>query len=539
VISIAEGDEEQARNCACPGQFEGSLDARLSANSRLHWRNEDLIISLLLLITEIAPEPVSHRILQSSKKEVTMRLSYSYLNVEHIIWRSISQQTRMRKAMEQNQSITSKFDEANTRDTRTWAGAFLLFLPMIPIIATIICIATYLGLNLKAPAILTRIGWVDTVIPLLVGTVLTLVLWSILALLLRPLTAVDRASEKSYYALLDHLSTLNYYIDTKTIDTEEVMKNRESFCLALKEKSASWIVGNGYIELWDFMDSAEEALITVAPLEKVIADAVYDEMRLNDSKIVNSEEWVNKLRSAVYELDPNAVNYLKPAVGTQSLVTKAQTQQQTPANNQGGNAGIQQTGAQTQQQTPATGQGGNAGTQKDTEARAILRVVRETINDFNTRSWDALISARNQLYSTMTLVGLTVFVFVALAIIFHVNLLHLEAATFYAFIGGLAGLIGRLSIESQSDKTVDDYRLSLARLLVTPLLSSLAAVLGVLIVAKTTDLNMIYNFNTSMVPSLIIAATFGLSPNLLINQLQKKSEEYKGNLQSTQPTSGK
>jgi len=139
----------------------------------------------------------------------------------------------------------------------------------------------------------------------------------------------------------------------------------------------------------------------------------------------------------------------------------------------------------------------------------------------------------------MILVGLTVIVFVALAIIFHINLLHLEAATFYAFIGGLAGLIGRLTIESQSDKTVDDYRLSLARLLVTPLLSSLAAVLGVLIVAKTADLNMIYNFNTSLVPNLILAATFGLSPNLLINQLQKKSEEYKGNLQSTKPTSAK
>ena len=131
------------------------------------------------------------------------------------------------------------------------------------------------------------------------------------------------------------------------------------------------------------------------------------------------------------------------------------------------------------------------------------------------------------------------FVFVALAILFHVNLLHLEAATFYAFIGGIAGLIGRLSLEAQSDKTVDDYRLSLARLLVTPLLSSLAAVIGVLIVAKATDLNMIYNINASLVPNLIIAATFGLSPNLLINQLQKKSDEYKGNLQSTQPTSGK
>lgn len=294
------------------------------------------------------------------------------------------------------------------------------------------------------------------------------------------------------------------------------MQDRESFCLALKEKSSSRILDNGYIALWDLMNSAEEALITVAPLEKVIADAVYDEMRLNDSKIVNREDWIKKLRSAVKKLDPCAVNYLKPVV-TQSPIASAQQQQQTPA----------------------TDQGANAEKQQDKEARAILRVVRETINDFNTKSWEALISARNQLYRTMILVGLTVIVFVALAIIFHINLLHLEAATFYAFIGGLAGLIGRLSIESQSDKTVDDYRLSLARLLVTPLLSSLAAVLGVLIVAKTADLNMIYNFNTSLVPNLILAATFGLSPNLLINQLQKKSEEYKGNLQSTKPTSAK
>ncbi len=230
---------------------------------------------------------------------------------------------------------------------------------------------------------------------------------------------------------------------------------------------------------------------------------------------------MNKLRSAVNELDPDAVNYLKPAVGTHSLVAKTNPQQQTSATNLGGNGATQQSGAVTSQQALAIKQEENGAAQQSgaatphhTEARAILRLVRETINDFNTKSWDALISARNQLFSTMTLVGLTGFVFVALAIIFHVNLLHLEAATFYAFIGGLAGLIG-------------------------PLLSSLAAVLGVLIVAKTTDLNMIYNFNTSLVPNLIIAATFGLSPNLLINQLQKKSEEYKGNLQSTQPTSGK
>ena len=408
--------------------------------------------------------------------------------------------------------------EVSACKTQTYAGAFFLLLPIVPVIATVISIATYIGLNLKAPVSLTDIGWVDTLIPLLVGTGSTLILWAILALLCHRYTAVHRANEKSYYALLNHLSSLNYYLDTLPTDkTKEILQYRDAIYLTLKQPTTSWIVGNGYIELWDFMYRAEEALITIVPQEKVIADAVYDEMRLNDSKIVSSEEWVNKLRSAVHVLDPDAVSYLKPAVGTQSPIAAAGTQQQAPVINQVRNA-------ETQQQI---------------EARAVLRVVRKTINDFNTKCWDALISARNQLYSTMILVGLTVFVLMALAIILHVNLLHLEAATFYAFIGGLAGLIGRLSIESQSNKMVDDYRLSLARLLATPLLSGLAAVLGVMIIAKSTDLNAIYNFNISLVPSLIIAATFGLTPNLLINQLQKRSDEYKGNLQSTQPTSGK
>ena len=43
------------------------------------------------------------------------------------------------------------------------------------------------------------------------------------------------------------------------------------------------------------MDSAEAALIIVASLERVVSDAVYDEMCLNDSKIVNSEEWATSI----------------------------------------------------------------------------------------------------------------------------------------------------------------------------------------------------------------------------------------------------
>ena len=243
--------------------------------------------------------------------------------------------------------------ESNTNDTRTLTGAFLMSLPIVPIIATIICIATYLGMNLKAPAMLFEIPWLDTLFPLLVGTVSTLILWVILSFLLRRSTAVDRVNEQSYYSLMDHFSTLKYYTEKFPNDTKEVTEYLNSFRLALNQRSSSWVLGNGYIELWDLINSAEEALITSAPFEKVIADAVYDEMRLNDSNITNSEEWANKLRLAVNDLDPNSVSYLKPSLGTQSL-TRAKLQL-TPIASQGGNS-------TSTSQPPAISQGENTGT---------------------------------------------------------------------------------------------------------------------------------------------------------------------------------
>src|SRR5947209_4193318 len=142
--------------------------------------------------------------------------------------------------------------EARVGKTRTYVGGLLLFLPVVPIVATIISIATYLVLNLKAPASLTGFGWLDAVFPLLVGILSTLLLWALMAYCCRRFTSVHRANEKSFYALLNHLSRLNYYIDTlPKEDTKELLQYRAAICLALKQRSTSWIAGIGYLELWD------------------------------------------------------------------------------------------------------------------------------------------------------------------------------------------------------------------------------------------------------------------------------------------------
>ena len=209
-----------------------------------------------------------------------------------------------------------------TSNSRTWAGGFLLFLPIVPVIATIVCIATYLGMDLKVPVSFFGIGWLDTLFPLLFGTVSTLILWVILSSLFHRYTAVDRVNEQSYTSLLDRFATLRYYIQQNPQGTGEVMQYIEALRTALNQPSSSWVLGKGYVELWALMNSAEEALIPAAPLEKMIAGAVEDEMCLNGSNIANSEDWANKLRIAVNDLDPNAVGYLKPSIAKQTIVQK-------------------------------------------------------------------------------------------------------------------------------------------------------------------------------------------------------------------------
>jgi H+/Cl- antiporter ClcA len=107
--------------------------------------------------------------------------------------------------------------------------------------------------------------------------------------------------------------------------------------------------------------------------------------------------------------------------------------------------------------------------------------------------------------------------------------------TIIAFIGAFAGLFGRLYSEAQIEKAIDDYKLALARLMITPLLSGLIALIGVLVI---TGINTVVS--GFLLPiDYFIAAIFGLMPNLLINQLQKRSNGYTAALQSIQPTSGR
>jgi hypothetical protein len=116
-------------------------------------------------------------------------------------------------------------------------------------------------------------------------------------------------------------------------------------------------------------------------------------------------------------------------------------------------------------------------------ARAVLRTVRQSINEFRDESWNGLIVARNRLLATMFFTGLTVFALLVIPIIRNASQSAIVAASTFYLVGAAVGLWGRLRGEFQTEAAVEDYGLSAARLITTPLFSGLAAIGGVMLVA--------------------------------------------------------
>src|SRR6266516_7787609 len=88
--------------------------------------------------------------------------------------------------------------------------------------------------------------------------------------------------------------------------------------------------------------------------------------------------------------------------------------------------------------------------------------------------------------------GLLTFFLLCVAICAAVKPQSLLAALVFYLVGAMSGLFGQLVLEAQSDKAIDDYRLTIARLVVTPVISGLAAIAGILVLSLLS----FYTFNT-------------------------------------------
>jgi hypothetical protein len=367
----------------------------------------------------------------------------------------------------------------------------------LPFLASLITIIAYLSPSpLPAVAFFTWLGPSNMVI-IILGLIITLVLWLLIAIpCMRFATAKDgRPSDyeglKGEVRVLENRLKVVNEKDEATQDNALEDKQARDIVLLdvkadvdyindrLKSKGLHWL-STGYVSLWDRINKADEAIIDVLPCETVIESAKYEELRLTNSQ-VNNDDLLNP-------------NLLEVAINTLSSNPNC------------------------------------------SKARADIRKVKAALHNFTNQRWDGLVRARNQLMVTAFLTSLFTYILVIIAILAKVPSMNAVNAMVFYFLGAVVGLFGRLFDERNADKVIDDYGLSMARILVTPLISGLAALVGVLFVTTSSTIDTIYKINLQ---NLVFAAVLGFAPNLLINTLRSKSEEIKGQIKSASPSDQK
>ncbi|GAC1369412.1 MAG: hypothetical protein NVS2B12_27900 [Ktedonobacteraceae bacterium] len=418
-----------------------------------------------------------------------------------------------------------------------------------------------------------RTDW-STIVPMVspkllvifIGALGTLLLWLLASLPFKRFTTFDAANVHSASHLRRHILALKsglkiIYEHIHSKDAKEKTlhafraANPYDYDLALDDVCSclceanwqverghlSWIMGSGYIEVWNFVQRAEEAMLGIAPREYVIREALHDEASIAGSTIANRDYILSNIKTAVKLLSPSASIYLK------SL--SVQDREVVATNITATNLVLAPTIT-----SPLQNQEKQLDPTTELEARNALRDARQTLNEFRSGLWDGLVTQRNQLLGTALITALLTYILLFVAIGADINAEAMKAALVFYLVGSIVGLFSRLYTESNNNRAIDDYGLTVARVLVTPLLSGLAAIAGVLVIAVLSinilnapgatsgaglpQLGAVYDIVQNR-QGIIVAALFGLAPNRLINILQQKADSTEASLKnSSAPSQG-
>ena len=397
------------------------------------------------------------------------------------------------------------------------------------------------------------------------------------------------------------------YLDCYSIAYAQVQSYIEEISYIIIRKDSRWVTATGYIQTWLLVHRAEEAMIMLVPRQEVIREALYDELAITGSSISALPSVRHKLEIAVSIISATATQYLDitgsqdtPAdlsrqehlanagLGNKSILSKNQLSiataeiskstdekdtpvretsieaTQTPGavivtatsqttNEQSGDTNvILSTLASSPSDISTTTEGLATVFLSEMEARSALRDVRRTICEYRDHLWEGLVTGRNLLLGTALITGLITYVLLCFAIVAQISIPSITAAIAYYLVAAVVGLFGRLYDESKTENVSNDYGMTLARIIVTPVLSGIAGVVGVLLTALVSltlfKSALPQTSSTQIVPQiglvdsfdiqrntlgLLIAAAFALTPNLLINTLKKKANDFAKQLQSS------
>jgi len=404
--------------------------------------------------------------------------------------------------------------------------------PLIPGLAAIAVVATYL----IAPAGAGAAAFV-------IGTEIAAAIAIIGAMPLRMLATVRVAQTRSYWELRRRSEQLRKRLKvvegdpdraawspSKRMALDEANKQLDEVKRALlrpasrsRTNGLEWVSAMGYVSLWRRVDRAEECLIELEPNEAILADALHDKLRLSGAGI-KGDQLEAALTAAVNVIDKQGFDkYFAPTMQSQKV--DATTNTSSDSGPVSANADIP----------------GNAPPDEDAQrlARAVLREVRHAMNSFIQDSMEGIVRARNRLWRAILLTATTTFLLVGLAVLNDVPKQLLTGASVFFLVAAVVGLFNRLRLQAQSDLAVEDFNLFEARLVHTPLISGLAGVAGVILVAvvpaaSTQNMpNLAQIFDLSANPfGLLVAAAFGLAPGRIIGPLEDQTERLKGQLKA-------
>jgi len=417
--------------------------------------------------------------------------------------------------------VTVVFGIAHYR-TEGFLAALWVFAPLMPVVAAAVSVGTYL--------LIPATGDVPDhpVDAVAVGICAALAAWAISAFPGSLLARRERAQTRVYgdlvqrYLVLDARAEAEYAQRVKTAGSIEQPADAESpqpdpprMPKALHEArvlladvrdqlysdkwsgpALRWALSAGYLGLTRQLHRAEEALMVVESPSELVGDVLHDDLSLEDSGLRNPFAMRRIIRDAMHVLSPGVEeSLLRPVPALPKGTTLVST---------------------TEAQIAETGTHGAAKAPTTEEAREALREVRFAINDYRDDIFDSFVRGRNQLIWTYLALAISTYVLLALGMLFGIPKLSLVSVSVLYLVASLIGLFNRLRIEASHTPKVDTYGLYIARLLTGPLLSGLAGVAGVYLIAQAPTFLGPLSAGTASIPAAtavpVASALPGASP---------------------------
>jgi hypothetical protein len=370
---------------------------------------------------------------------------------------------------------------------------------------------------------------------LVLGGGLAVTFWLIYAIVDRDYPTANRQSPGWHDLLKERLEQLKLEATQASqepmVDSDVICKTQVSV-LAIADRTLShlarpglqWVSRTGFNAAWTACHHGEEELVAIAPRPWLEAMAIGDILRLNGSDMKLRLEHQSNLRASLTELDVDIKPYLTRLIPEASTLSESESSRTNTAQERSyptipDPEAPAETGAPADAARPSTtrnpsafvrwllpGVGLAKPTRKlasaarpvgqtkgpdareaqnpDQRARLVIGSTHRALSAYRGSRWAELGRARWQLTLTTTVAGIFAFLVLALSVVGGINPPQLLAGWAYFLIGAVAGLFLRLYLASREIQVSDDYGLEAARLYQTPLLSGIAAVIGVVLMAS-------------------------------------------------------